>query len=112
MIMKEKIYCDDCKYSENGMDNPRCMFPKFITLKDTPYKQQEIHPFCREINKNNDCKHFEVMRLTEYNPFWLGIVILMLIVISERAFLITTVGILVFAGYWGLYAVEHKGAKK
>ena len=55
-MTEEKIYCNECKFKDW---NDSCSHPKLTKIKNTFKEQKEIHPLCKNINKNNNCKYFE-----------------------------------------------------
>ena len=54
-MVKEKVYCKDCKWNEKYY----CDHPENQEKKDDWYSREITSKRCDELNKNNDCKQFK-----------------------------------------------------
>jgi len=66
--MTKKVYCCECRYLGNLYSAHQCYCPFLTTKVDTYLCEKTVHPFAKEVNKNNDCKYFEPKPEPEPTP--------------------------------------------
>jgi len=56
-MVKEKVYCEDCKWKESTIYSPKCN--SLNTFEQSGVERIGTKQYCSIINMNNNCEYFE-----------------------------------------------------